>query len=163
MQHFSCSQGWEPLSLLYPYTTATGGVHTGCGKSPSRVELVALQCPRNGTEIVQIKNMVKTYFVYRCVEVGASANSSVVEVNYFNYTIAMNAQHVETWPVLVHFLWHKCTEHRLPERKIRNTCLRQELICIIVQYLGQRSFKMYYASLSGSENVEAKPCLPHKA
>lgn len=50
-----------------------------------------LQCPRNGTT-VQIKTMVKTYFVYRCVELGVIGNSWLVEVNSFNYTIVINGQ-----------------------------------------------------------------------
>lgn len=42
--------------------------------------------------VVQIKNMVKTYFVYMCVELGVIRNSCLVEVNSFNYTIVINGQ-----------------------------------------------------------------------
>lgn len=68
------------------------GIYTGCEKGPDGVEQVTLQCPRNGTEVAQIKSMVKMYFVYRCVELGMIANWVLVEVNSFNYTIVINGQ-----------------------------------------------------------------------
>jgi len=34
--------------------------------------------------------MVKTYVVHRCVELGVIANSSLIEVNYFNYMIVIS-------------------------------------------------------------------------